>query len=90
MRDLQSKGWIVAKGIAFLGIAMATAVLLLLDAPSLRTAALLCLLVWAAWRFYYFLFYVLEHYVDPKLRYSGIADLIRAAILKRRRMRSSQ
>ena len=90
MRDLQSKGWIVAKGIAFLGIAMATAVLLLLDAPSLRTAVLLCLLVWAACRFYYFLFYVLEHYVDPKLRYSGIGALVRAAILKRSRMRSSR
>ena len=90
MKDLQAKGWIVAKGVAFLGIAMATAALLLLDSPSLRTAILLGLLVWAACRFYYFIFYVLERYVDPSLRYSGIAALIRAAILKRARMRSSQ
>src|SRR5262249_36244576 len=83
MRNLQSKGWIVAKGIAFLGIAVATAALLLLDSPSLRAVVLLALLVWSACRFYYFLFYVLERYVDPTLRYSGIAALIRTAVLRR-------
>ena len=90
MRDLQSKRWIIAKGIAFLGIAMATAALLLLDSPSIRTAILLALLVWTACRFYYFVFYVLEHYVDPTLRYSGIGALIRAAILRRSKISSSK
>jgi hypothetical protein len=84
MRDLQSKRWIIAKGVAFLGIAVATAALLLNDAPTPRTAVLLALLVWSASRFYYFLFYVLERYVDPRLRYSGIAALVRATVLRRK------
>ena len=71
------------KGIAFLGIAVVAAALILFESPSLRTAALLALAVWAACRFYYFLFYVLEHYVDPSLRYASVIALIRAILAKR-------
>lgn len=77
MRDLASRGLIVAKGLTFLVLAGVTAALLLLEAPSLRVAALLALLVWASCRFYYFLFYVLQHYVDPGLRYAGLLALLR-------------
>jgi len=83
MADLQSKGWIVFKGIAFLGIAVAAGVLVFLDAPSLKTAVLIVLLAWSAARFYYFLFYVLEKYVDPSLRYAGILALLRAILARR-------
>ena len=83
MRDLQSRRWIVAKGVAFLAIAVASAALLVLESPSLRTAALLALLAWSACRFYYFLFYVLERYVDPTMRYAGLLDLLMG--MKRRR-----
>ncbi len=78
MSDLKSKRWIIAKGFMFLGIAAAAAALVLAESPSARTAALLALLVWAACRFYYFMFYVLERYVDPSLRYAGIVALLRA------------
>jgi hypothetical protein len=64
MTDLKSKKWIVAKGTMFAGIAVATAGIILTETPSLRLAVLLSLLVWASCRFYYFLFYVLEQYVD--------------------------
>ncbi len=83
MSDLQSKRWIVAKGIAFGGIAVVAAVLVLLESTSVRTAVLLMLLVWAACRFYYFLFYVLERYVDPSLRYASLMALFRAILGKR-------
>ncbi len=76
MRDLSSKGLIVAKGLMFLALAGVTAALLLLEAPSLRVAALIAILVWASCRFYYFLFYVLQHYVDPGLRYAGLLALL--------------
>jgi hypothetical protein len=75
MQDLTSKGWIVAKGVMFGGVATATAGLLLLGAPSLRNAALLAILIWSSCRFYYFLFYVLEKYVDASLRYAGLGAL---------------
>jgi hypothetical protein len=87
MADLTSKRWIVAKGVMFLGIAAAAAALVLVEMPSLRLAALLALLVWASCRFYYFLFYVLEHYVDPTMRYAGLLDLLSGMRRRRRQMR---
>ena len=76
MTDLTSKGWIVAKGAMFAMIAALSAALILVELPSLRIVLLLIVLVWAACRFYYFLFYVLERYVDPGLRYAGIWSLL--------------
>ncbi len=76
MRDISSKKLIVAKGLMFLGLAAGTATLLLLETPSLRTAVLLAILVWSSCRFYYFLFYVLQHYVDPSFRYAGLLALL--------------
>ncbi len=67
----------------FLGIAAVAGALLLFESPTIRTAILLALLVWAACRFYYFIFYVLERYVDPSLRYAGIIALVRAILAKR-------
>ena len=83
MTDLKSKKWIVAKGVMFLGIAAAAAALILIEMPSAKVAALLALLAWASCRFYYFMFYVLEHYVDPTMRYAGLWDLLLG--MKRRR-----
>lgn len=83
MTDLKSKRWIVAKGVMFFAIAVLTAALIILEMPSPTVAVCLALLVWASCRFYYFLFYVLEHYVDPTMRYAGLLDLIMG--MKRRR-----
>lgn len=67
----------------FLGIATITSALILFESPTIRTAVFLVLLVWAACRFYYFIFYVLERYVDSSLRYAGIVALVRAILAKR-------
>lgn len=76
MRDLTSKRWIVAKGVLLLGLAAASGALVLLEAPSARMAAVLAILVWSSCRFYYFLFYVLQHYVDSNLRYAGLTAML--------------
>lgn len=89
MTDLTSKRWIVAKGVMFAGIALLSAGLVLLELPSLRIAALLAILAWSSARFYYFLFYVLERYVDPTMRYAGIVDLLMGMRKRRERLRSS-
>ena len=78
MGDLTSARLIVLKGILFLLIALLCAALLLQRSPELETVALVALLAWASARFYYFLFYVLEKYVDPTLRYAGIIELLKA------------
>jgi hypothetical protein len=87
MTDLMSKKWIVAKGVMFLVIALATAALILIEIPSIEVAVLLTLLVWASCRFYYFLFYVLEHYVDRTMRYAGLLDLLMGMRQRRAEMR---
>ena len=87
MTDLKSKKWIVAKGIMFAGIAVATAGIILTEMPSVRLAVLLSLLIWASCRFYYFLFYVLEQYVDRTMRYSGLLDLLLGMRQRRLKLR---
>lgn len=84
MTDIKSKKLIVLKGILFLAIILAPALLLIGKDPTVTTAFAVCTLIWASARFYYFLFYVLERYVDPGLRYAGLLSLC-AALIKRRR-----
>jgi hypothetical protein len=90
MRDLKSTKWIVAKGFMFAGIALATAALIFIEMPSLKVAVLLALLVWASCRFYYFLFYVLQHYVDRTMRYAGLFDLLMGMRQRRQQMRRDE
>jgi len=87
MTDLKSKKWIVAKGVMFAGIALATAALIFVEMPSVKRAVLLTMLVWASCRFYYFLFYVLEHYVDRTMRYAGLLDLLMGMRQRREQLR---
>lgn len=83
MRDLTSAKWIVAKGILFLILGVLSATLLIAGAPSLRAGALLVAAIWAFCRFYYFLFYVIERYVDPTFRFSGLGSAVIYVVRKR-------
>ena len=49
------------------------------------TLAVLALAVWCFCRFYYFAFYVIEHYVDPGYRFSGLGSFVGYLLSKRRR-----
>ena len=72
MKDLTNPFWIKLKGFVFLGLGIVSSLLLILEAPTLRVAGLLALAVWCFCRFYYFAFYVIQHYVDPGYRFSGL------------------
>lgn len=89
MGDLKSKPLIVLKGFLFLVIVLTASVSLYVLNPDWLTVLLIVLLIWASARFYYFLFYVLEKYVDPALKYSGIGDMLRQ-LLRRRGCRPNQ
>ena len=84
MRDLKSSRAMWLKGAAFVVIAALSSGLLLLESPSWREATLLALAIWSSCRAYYFVFYVIEHYVDPEFRYSGLGSFIAYAFRKRR------
>jgi hypothetical protein len=75
MKNLTSPGWIKAKGILFLLLGLLCATLLLLQQATWQTAVLLAVAVWSFCRFYYFAFYVIERYIDPSFRFSGLWSL---------------
>ncbi len=87
MADITNPMLLWIKGILFLLLGVLGSVLLILHSPSVTVALLLCLTVWAFCRFYYFAFYVIQHYVDPDYRYSGLLSFVRYAVHKRRRER---
>ncbi|MGV3722050.1 MAG: hypothetical protein ACO1SX_14160 [Actinomycetota bacterium] len=72
MGDITSHKLIIAKGFLFLLAGFLAAAALLLEHPTLKVAFLLCLAVWCFARFYYFAFYVIEHYVDSSHKFAGL------------------
>jgi hypothetical protein len=83
MADIQSPRWLYIKGALFLGLGILASVLLLLDNPSFRTAALLALAVWAFARAYYFAFYVIENYIDGSYKFAGLLPFVRYLVRRR-------
>jgi hypothetical protein len=78
MRDITNPALLYTKAALFLVLGAGAAALLIARSPSLVTALLVAICVWAFARSYYFLFYVLERYVDPSMRYAGLwAMLVR-------------
>lgn len=84
MKDLTDPRWIKFKGVLFLLLGAFSALLIFLEEPSFRLAALLSLCIWAFCRAYYFAFYVLQHYVDPGFRFSGLRSAARYLLSRRR------
>jgi hypothetical protein len=84
MKDLTSAKWIKAKGVLFLLLGLLSVTLVLFEHPTLKTGLLMIIAVWSFCRFYYFAFYVIEHYVDPSYRFSGLLSFARYLIQKKR------
>lgn len=84
MGDLRDPRLMYLKGALFVVCGALGAGLLLLEAPSLKVAALLALTVWCFARAYYFAFYVVQHWIDPGYRFAGLLDFA-AYLLKRKR-----
>jgi hypothetical protein len=76
MKNLSNPTWIKLKGALFLLLGIATAILVWLENQSLKTALLLTLAIWCFCRAYYFAFYVIEHYVDPSFKFSGLGSFL--------------
>jgi hypothetical protein len=80
MKDITNPKLLWLKGALFLVVGIMSALLLVVDSPNWRTILLLALTVWAFCRTYYFAFYVIEHYVDPGYRFSGLVSFLRYAL----------
>jgi len=77
MRELVDPFWIKVKAVLFLALGISSAALLVSERPTLKIALLLVVTVWSSCRLYYFAFYVIEKYLDPSYRFSGLLACIR-------------
>lgn len=87
MADLKNVRLIYLKGGLFLVILVASVYLILQESASIRVAGLLVLVVWSSARLYYFMFYVIEKYVDRSYRFSGIGSFV-AYLFRRQKTRN--
>lgn len=85
MGDLRSPRIIKLKGILFLVIGIVSAAMLVVEHPSWRHALLLAICIWGFCRFYYFAFYVIEHYIDPGFKFAGLWDFAKYLLRGRQR-----
>ncbi len=77
MKDLTDPRWIKIKGLLFLALGLVASGLLVMEHPEVKVLFLLGLAIWCFCRFYYFAFYVIEHYVEPGYRFSGLWSFAR-------------
>jgi hypothetical protein len=75
--DLQNPRWMYLKALLFLVIGIVCAAVIWLDYPTVARAVLLLIMIWAFCRAYYFVFYVIEKYVDGQYRFSGLISFLR-------------
>jgi len=77
MTDLKSNSLIYLKGFLFLVILLACAALIISETHSWKIGLLLILVIWSSARLYYFMFYVIEKYVDPEYKFAGIYSFLK-------------
>jgi hypothetical protein len=63
---------LLLKFVLFLVMGAIAGALILVRTPERSSALLLAVCVWAFARAYYFCFYVIERYLDPRFRFSGV------------------
>lgn len=66
----------------FLLIGFVSLGLIILTNPSFQLCLLLGLVIWSFCRAYYFAFYVIEHYIDPSFKFSGLIAALKFIVNK--------
>lgn len=89
MGDLKDPRFMYLKAFLFLCSGMIAAAGILLEKPDLQTTFLLVIAIWSFCRLYYFMFYVIEKYVDGQYRFAGVFDFL-AYLIGRRRGKSAK
>jgi hypothetical protein len=83
MQDLQHPRWMYLKAALFVLIGFVSVGLIVAANPAVQTAVLLALAIWSFCRAYYFAFYVIERYVDPAFRFSGLFSALKYLVSRR-------
>jgi len=79
-KDIKNPKLIYLKGILFLLILVISASLILVETKSWTIGFLLLLVIWSSARFYYFMFYVIEKYVNSNYKFGGILHFLKYLI----------
>ncbi len=79
-KDIKSHKLMYLKAILFLLILVISVIEILLTTRDLKTGILLILIIWASARIYYFMFYVIENYIDTNYKFSGIISFVQYLI----------
>ncbi len=82
--ELRKPVWLYLKAGLFLLVLIGSSILVVFDERPVIECVGLVLVIWSSARLYYFLFYVLEKYVDPSYRYTGLCSLARYLYTKAR------
>jgi hypothetical protein len=83
MADLKNPKLMYLKGFLFLVILLWASAMLIARDPSGQTVLLVVLVAWASARLYYFMFYVIEKYIDREYKFAGIGSFLAYLIRER-------
>jgi len=76
---------IYLKGLLFLFTGIISLAMVIIEHPTLKVALLLMLAIWSFARAYYFVFYVIEHYVDDSYKFFGLCSFVRYTYSKKQK-----
>jgi hypothetical protein len=68
------------KAVLLLICGVMAGLLLMVQSPSILTALLVSVVGWSFARAYYFAFYVIQKYIDPRYRFSGVVSTLRYCV----------
>ena len=83
MPDIKKVWLLYIKGGLMFLVGLLASLLLISIHFELKTLVLLAFAIWGFCRAYYFAFYVIQNYIDPSFRYSGLIDFAKYSIKRR-------
>ena len=83
MADIKKVWLLYIKGGLMFLVGLLASLLLISIHFELKTLVLLAFAIWGFCRAYYFAFYVIQNYIDPSFRYSGLIDFAKYSIKRR-------
>lgn len=86
MGDLKDPRWMILKAVLFVVAGVLASLGLLLENFSWTRLFLLAVVVFSFSRFYYFCFYVIEHYIDSTYKFAGLTSVL-VYVWKKRKVR---
>ena len=83
MADIKKVWLLYIKGGLMFLVGLFASFLLISIHFELKTLILLVIATWGFCRLYYFAFYVIQNYIDPRYKYSGLIDFAKYSIKRR-------